>query len=582
MKKSLADILIGQFGVSEEDYAKAAEEHQESNAGIGDILLEKEVISEKQLLEARSIQYGIPFVPYLPIAHIATGLSRNVTIGFLKKNIMVPMDFNKEEAQGNIPDELRELFEMSDWVIAVNDPVNFQPLDDLVRILKVDDYQMVLATKDAILTAVNMSFENSQDSAEQLVQDMLEDGETVVDEIKVEETADLLDDTSDAPIIQLVNHIISQSIKAGASDIHIEPYQDSFKVRYRVDGILYDMLTPPKNIQGAVTARIKVMARMNIAEKRLPQDGRIEVRKGNQAIDIRVSTIPISFGERVVMRLLNKTSHLLGLTDIGFEPDKLQEIREMITASRGIILVTGPTGSGKTTTLYAILSTINTPDKNIITIEDPVEYQIRGIGQIQVNPKIDLTFARGLRSIMRQDPDVILVGEIRDKDTADIAVQSALTGHLVFSTVHTNDAASAITRLVDLGVEPFLLSSSINAVTAQRLVRVLCPECKEPFTPDETTLKSIGITPEEIGDQVIYRPKGCEKCFNKGYQGRVAICEIMRMKSGLSRLILETYDSNLIREQAMEYGMDTLLQDGIKKVLNGVTSISEILRVTQI
>jgi general secretion pathway protein E len=517
--------------------------------------------------------YDIPFLPDLPIGNIRSEITRDVSIQFLKKYVMVPLE--SAERQGEVAGESSP----KACMIAVNDPTRFQPLDDLVRIMGVDDYQLVLSTRETILTAINLSYDQSQGSAQQLVQDMEENGSMIIEEI--EETADLLEDTSDAPIIKLVNHIISQSIKAGASDIHIEPYHDSFKVRYRVDGILYDLLTPPKWIQSALISRIKVMARMNIAEKRLPQDGRIEVRKGDQIIDIRVSTIPISFGERVVLRLLNKTSSFLELSDIGINEQKLELIKELIKSPNGIILVTGPTGSGKTTTLYAILSTINTPDVNIITIEDPVEYQIEGIGQIQVNPKIDLTFARGLRSIMRQDPDVMLVGEIRDKETADIAVQSALTGHLVFSTLHTNDSASAITRLVDIGIEPFLISSSVLAVIAQRLVRTLCPDCREAYTPDEAALNSIGVDKEHLQGQPLYRAKGCEKCFHTGYKGRVAICEILLMESGLKKMILETYDSNQIKKEALRQGMDTLRQDGIKKVLQGITSIAEVLRVTQ-
>ncbi|MCD4778067.1 MAG: Flp pilus assembly complex ATPase component TadA, partial [Desulfobacterales bacterium] len=349
-------------------------------------------------------------------------------------------------------------------IIAINNPASFQPLDDLIRILGLEDFKVVLSTKNAILSVINISYDLSQDSAEQLVQDMEENGATIISEI--EDRADLLDDTSDAPIIKLVNHIISQSVKARSSDIHIEPYQDSFKVRHRVDGILYDLLTPPKWIQSALVSRIKVMAKMNIAEKRLPQDGRLDVKIGNQEIDVRISTIPTSFGERVVMRLLNKSGSFLRLPDIGLEPERLDLLKNLVKSPNGIVLITGPTGSGKTTTLYAILSSINKPEINIITIEDPVEYQLKGISQIQVNPKIDLTFARGLRSIVRQDPDIILIGEVRDKETAEIAVQSALTGHLVFSTLHTNDSASAITRLVDIGIEPFLISSSVIAVAA--------------------------------------------------------------------------------------------------------------------
>ncbi|NNL43123.1 MAG: Flp pilus assembly complex ATPase component TadA, partial [Desulfobacterales bacterium] len=415
--------------------------------------------------------------------------------------------------------------------------------------------------------------------AEQLVQDMEENGSSIISEI--EDTADLLDDTSSAPIIKLVNHIISQSIKARASDIHIEPYQDSFKVRYRVDGILYDLLTPPKWIQAPLISRIKVMAEMNIAEKRLPQDGRLDVKMGDQEIDVRVSTIPISFGERVVLRLLNKTTKLFTLSNLGLLPTKLKLLENLVKAPNGIILVTGPTGSGKTTSLYAVLSSINTPEINIITVEDPVEYQLKGVSQIQVNPKIDLTFAQGLRSIVRQDPDVILIGEIRDQETAEIAVQSALTGHLVFSTLHTNDAASAITRLVDMGVEPFLISSSIIAVVAQRLARVLCDSCKESYLPESLALGRIGISADQIRRSNICRAKGCKECLNTGYKGRIGLFEIMVLRDKLKSLILKTFDSNLIKNAALEAGMVSLRHDGILKVLSGMTTTEEVLRVTQ-
>jgi len=451
-------------------------------------------------------------------------------------------------------------------------------LDDLAHMVDFSAYNLVLSTKSAISAAINLLFDMSQGTAEQLVQNMEEDGSTIISEI--EDTADLLEDTSDAPIIKLVNHIISQSIKARASDIHIEPYQDSFKVRYRVDGILYDLLTPPKWIQPALISRIKVMAKLNIAEKRLPQDGRLEVKIGSQNVDVRVSTLPTTFGERVVMRLLNKSEEVLNLRELGLSPEDHDLLSKLVTQPNGIILVTGPTGSGKTTSLYSVLTAIIKPDINIITIEDPVEYQLKGISQIQVNPKIDLTFARGLRSIVRQDPDVILIGEIRDKETATIAVQSALTGHLVFSTLHTNDSASAITRLVDIGVEPFLISSSVTAVIAQRLVRVLCEHCKQAFTPG-VILESIGITREQLDDRTLYQANGCEKCFNTGYRGRIGIFEIMHLHASLKTLILKTFDATQIKQAALQDNMKTLRQSGIDKVLAGETTIEEVLRVTQ-
>ena len=585
MTKSFSHILKDNFGLSDEVINEIYKQKNEKDENIGEILLKKKIITEPQLLEALSIYYNIPFWHNLSFEKFGIDFTQHVPIQFLKKHVMVPLenrdqisDYNNNLHQQD-KQEPKEKLDTSDWIIAINNPAHFQPLDDLVRILGMNDFQIVLSTKDNILSAINISYDLSRDSAEQLVQDMEENGSTIISEI--EDTSDLLDDISDAPIIKLVNHIISQSIKARASDIHIEPYQTSFKVRYRVDGILYDLLTPPKWIQPTLISRIKVMAKMDIAEKRLPQDGRLEIKMGDQEIDVRVSTIPISFGERVVLRLLRKTSALLNFSDLGLEPEKLNLLENLVRSPSGIILVTGPTGSGKTTTLYAILSSINIPDINIITIEDPVEYQIQGISQIQVNPKINLTFAQGLRSIVRQDPDVILIGEIRDQETAEIAVQSALTGHLVFSTLHTNDSASAITRLVDIGVEPFLISSTVIAVVAQRLVRVLCSNCKEPYTPDEISLNGIGITQNQFKNSIIYKAKGCEKCLNTGYRGRIGIFEIMTFGYKLKNLILKTYDSYRIKEEALRLNLVTLRQDGIQKVLNGITTIEEVLRVAE-
>jgi general secretion pathway protein E len=595
MQKHLKQILKDIFDVSEEALKEAQKIKNEKGGNTGEILVTKKVITEKQCLEALSIQYDIPFWPDLPLDNLSVDFINHVPIQFLKKYVMIPL-ISDTRAPGS-----DESLHRHDWqntmerpansnaIVAVNNPACIQPLDDLIRILGPYDFKLVLSTKETILFAINLSYDLSRESAEQLVQDMEEDSSSIISEI--EEKADLLDDISDAPIIKLANHILSQSVKARASDIHIEPYEDSFKVRYRVDGILYDLLSPPKWIQPAFISRIKVMAKMNIAEKRLPQDGRLNVKIGNQDIDVRVSTIPTSFGERVVLRLLDKSGYLFSLSDLGLIPDKLDLIENLVKSPNGIILVTGPTGSGKTTTLYAILSSINTPDINIITIEDPVEYQIKGISQIQVNPKITLTFASGLRSIVRQDPDVILVGEIRDQETAQIAVQSSLTGHLVFSTLHTNDSASTITRLVDIGVEPFLISSSVLAVIAQRLVRVLCNNCKQPYTLDDASpleliddlslLKSIGIAPERFQEATIYKAKGCESCFHTGYKGRTAIFEIMILDSHLKNLILKTHDSDRIKNEALRLNMVSLRTDGIQKVFSGITTIEEIIRVTQ-
>lgn len=573
----LAHILKHRFELPEQALSDARHLQQEKGGRLGSILLERKAISETQLLEALGIQYELPFWPELPMENVGTEFSQHISIQFLKRHYMVPLAVPNPSGHPVHSGPNDELQTEMVYIIAVNDPSNFNAVDDLARILSLSQYKLVLSTKQAILAAINLSFDLNKNSAEQLVQDM-EDENAIISEI--EDTADLLEDTSDAPIIKLVNHILSQSIKARASDIHIEPYQDSFKVRYRVDGILYDLLSPPKWIQPALTSRIKVMAKMNIAEKRLPQDGRLEVKIGQQQIDVRVSTLPTSFGERVVMRLLNKSSSIFSLNEIGLSNRQLKMLKELVKTPNGIILVTGPTGSGKTTSLYSILSSINTPDINIITIEDPVEYQLKGISQIQVNPKIDLTFAHGLRSIVRQDPDVILVGEIRDLETAEIAVQSALTGHLVFSTLHTNDSASAITRLVDLGVEPFLISSAVVSVIAQRLVRVLCKNCREPYTPD-IGLQRLGLRADRLKNYTFYRAKGCDQCFHTGYRGRIAIFEFLTLGYKLKTLIQRTYDSFQIKQEALKLGLVTLRRDGIEKVLRGVTTIEEVIRVTQ-
>ena len=581
----LTDILKDKFGLDEDHLAEAQRVRSATGNAIGQILIDQKNLSEIQLLEALSIQYGMPFWSKLPFGNSESDFTDKVSIQFLKKYNTVPLEYSQPISAkdcGLTPqnDPQTEATQFAPGcIIAINDPLNFQSLDDLVKTIGIDDYRIVLSTREAIVSAINLQYDLRRDSAEQLVQDMQENGSNIISEI--EETADLLDDTSDAPIIKLVNHIISQSIKARASDIHFEPYQNSFTVRYRVDGILYDLLTPPKWIQPALISRVKVMAKMNIAEKRLPQDGRFEVKIGDQDIDVRVSTIPTAFGERLVLRLLNKSGSLLELQDLGLTPARLKLLKRLVSNPNGIILNTGPTGSGKTTTLYAILSSINQPNINIITIEDPIEYRINGISQIQVNPKIELTFARGLRSIVRQDPDVILVGEIRDQETAEIAVQSALTGHLVFSTLHTNDSASAITRLVDMGVEPFLISSSILAVVAQRLVRVLCEDCRKAYVPNPIYLKSIGFSPDRFKGHPVYKAMGCENCFNTGYRGRLGIFEIMVLTGRLKSLILKTFDSNRIKNEAVQQKMRTLRQDGMQKVLNGLTTVEEVLRVTQ-
>ena len=557
------DVRLGALGVPADVLADVRRQAREDGVGMVDLLIQKRVLPEAELLKAVGAEYCIAFWEELPTDHMSTGFTALVSIQYLKKQKIVPL----ETPQG--------------FVVALNDPANFQAVDDLCRLLGRTDRPVVLATQEAIQGAINLAYDLSRSTAKEFFQEMHDEStDSLISEI--EETGDLLDETSDAPIIKLVNLLLSGATKDRASDIHIEPYQATVKVRYRIDGILYDILSLPRKIHSPLVSRVKIMAKLNIAEKRLPQDGRIEIKVADRSVDIRVSTIPTAFGERVVLRLLDKTSSILMLSDLGMDGRKVAIFNRLIKSPYGIILVTGPTGSGKTTTLYAALSTINSPEVNIITIEDPIEYQIDGIGQIQVNPKIDLTFAQGLRSIVRQDPDVILVGEIRDRETAEIAIQSSLTGHLVFSTLHTNDAASAVTRLIDMGIEPFLVTSSVIAIMAQRLVRVLCPKCKEPYTPDDESLANLGVDKRRLEEHPVYRKMGCAACMNTGYRGRTAIFEILILDDPIKRLILKTSDSNQINDEAIKRGMTNLLHDGAQKVLDGITTIEEVFRVTRI
>ena len=560
----LGEILNEHYGVASDSIEAALVIQRERGGRIGEILIQLRKITEEDLLSARSKQCGMEVVYSLPAGPDPFFADR-VPIGFLKKFKMIPVA---------TPDSS---------YIALAEPANFQQLDDLTRLLQWEGIRTVLAPANEIFVAINAAYDTTrQDAADRVMQDMDEDNpESILTEI--EETADLLDDTSDAPVIKLVNLVLSQAVRDNASDVHIESYKDRVKIRKRVDGILYDMYSPPRHVQSKLVSRIKIMAKMDIAEKRLPQDGRIEIRLADRNIDIRVSTLPTSFGERVVMRLLDKSSSLVPLETLGMSREDMEHFLRMIKAPHGIILVTGPTGSGKTTTLYSALGVINSPDVNIITVEDPIEYQMNGISQVQVNAKVGLTFANGLRTIVRQDPDVILVGEIRDLETAEIAIQSALTGHLVFSTLHTNDAASAITRLIDMGVEPFLVSSAVNAIMAQRLVRKICPHCKEAYVPSNAYLERVGLSPIKFAGRELFRGAGCVECLQTGYKGRVGIFELMSLTPAMKSVILTTSDAGQIKKQALSSlatGMMTLRQDGLRKVLAGLTTLEEVFRVT--
>jgi general secretion pathway protein E len=562
--RELGEILVERGLVSEADLVRLLEGDRTKGQPLGALLVQQGLITEEDLLESLSEQLGIPYWRKLEEAGIEHIPVSKVPIAFYRQQKVFPIAFS----DGGVK-------------VAVSDPLNLQPLDDLAVFLGVP-VEPVLSSERELMAAINRFFDRETGSAEQVMQDLEgEDLGAIANEI--EETDDLLDLASEAPVIRLVNSILTQAVRARASDIHIEPFERELKVRYRIDGLLYNTLTPPRRLQAAISSRIKVMANLNIAERRLPQDGRIRIRVGEKDVDIRVSVVPTAYGERIVLRLLDKTSVLLGLEEIGMGEEAYVKYSRLIKRSNGIILVTGPTGSGKTTTLYGTLNKINAPELNIITIEDPIEYQLTGIGQIQVNPRIDLTFANGLRSILRQDPDIIMVGEIRDRETAEIAIQASLTGHLVFSTLHTNDAAGAVTRLLDMGVEAFLVSSSVLAIIAQRLVRVICKDCREPYRPEPALVKEIGLdrssgTPFE---GFFYRGKGCAACFQTGYRGRSGIYELLVVDDNIRGLIMSGADSSVIKRKAVEQGMTTLLRDGVIKIVKGVTTVDEVLRVTQ-
>jgi general secretion pathway protein E len=556
----LGDILVTRGLVSETDIARQLDNGRAKGQPLGMTLVQQGLITEEDLLQALSELFGLPYwrkLEEVGLEHIQVS---KVPITFYRQHKVFPIVYT----DGSVK-------------VAMTDPLNLQPLDDLAVFLGVP-VEPVLSNEREVIGAINRFYDRETGSTEQVMQD-LEDEDLGAIASEIEETDDLLDLASEAPVIRLVNSILTQAVRARASDIHIEPFERELKVRYRIDGILYNILYPPRRLQAAISSRIKVMANLNIAERRLPQDGRIRIRVGEKDVDIRVSVVPTAFGERIVLRLLDKTSMLLGLEEIGMGEETYTRYSRLIKRSNGIILVTGPTGSGKTTTLYATLHKINSPELNIITIEDPIEYQLNGIGQIQVNPRIDLTFANGLRSILRQDPDIIMVGEIRDRETAEIAIQASLTGHLVFSTLHTNDAAGAVTRLLDMGVEAFLVSSSVLAILAQRLVRVICKECKEPYRPEIALAKELGLDP--AFDGVFYRGKGCGACFQTGFRGRSGVYELLVIDDSIRSLVMSGADSSVIKRQAITQGMLTLLRDGARNVVKGVTTADEILRVTQ-
>ena len=562
MKDRIGDMLVAGGLITPEDLERVLTLQLEKGGKLGKLLVGEGLVSREDLYRKLSKQMGVDFIDKVPHRQIDLDLIKDIPIQFAKRNQMLPYEENEDKV-----------------LVACANPLNFYAIDDLIRLLG-KEVEPVLISEERVLDAINEVYDRAAESAQRAMDGLNEDDLGSLAQ-EFEEPEDLLDASGEAPIIRLVNSLLFQAVKERASDIHIEPFERDVSVRFRIDGVLREIIRPPKRYQNSISSRVKVMAGLNIAEKRLPQDGRIRIKIAGKDIDIRLSTIPVAHGERVVMRLLDKTNVVLNMEDIGLDGDLLALMNKIVRRPNGIVLVTGPTGSGKTTTLYAALTRINRPDLNIITVEDPVEYQVAGIGQIQVNPKINLTFAGGLRSILRQDPDVIMVGEIRDVETADIAIQASLTGHLVFSTLHTNDAAGALTRLLDMGVEPFLVASTLVASIAQRLVRVLCKHCKEFYEPGDAEIEEIGITRNQLVNGGIYRPVGCDKCMGTGYSGRLGIFEVLLVEEAVRELIVQRADSVKIKKTALVHGMRTLRDDGALKVIAGITSIAEVLSVTQ-
>ncbi len=561
----LGEILIRNEFAHPDQINEALELQKIRPKRLGELLLDLGYVDEEQILTGLGEQFNIPFVAELG-DDVEAALTTKVPISFIREYHMVPY---KRNGTG--------------FLVAVNDPVNLLPLDDL-RLLLGGPVTPVLCRKGDVQKIIDGYFEQQTENAADMIDSITmaeKDGDKYKNLESMGSERDLLDLANEAPIIKLINLVITGAVKERASDIHIEPFEKEVRVRYRIDGVLYEKFSVPRGQQAAVISRVKIMADLNIAEHRLPQDGRIKIRLSGKEIDIRVSVIPVAHGERVVMRILEKGSFLFSLEHLGMEEKDRNQLDKIIQSSHGIFLVTGPTGSGKSTTLYAALQRVNSPDKNIITVEDPIEYQLEGIGQIQVAPKIGLTFAAGLRSILRQDPDIILIGEIRDMETAEMSVQASLTGHLVFSTLHTNDSAGAITRLVNMGIEPFLVTSSTIAIQAQRLVRRICDSCREAYTPEMETWRELGIEPPAKDKQILYRAVGCKKCSDRGYKGRTGIFELLLMTPRIQEMALQGVDSNQIKREARKFGMRTLREDGAHRAMLGLTSAEEILRVTR-
>ena len=553
----LDELLKARGLITDEQLEQAKHHASQRGRSVGRTLIELGLVTEAGLVSILAEQLGLEFVD-LTDAPVDTSAVAMIPEATARRHNCIPISFDEDQK----------------LVVAMADPANVVAIDDM-RALTGRDIRTVVATKSDVQAAVNRHYRLDH-AAETLV-------EEAAAEIKTEHDLEAQLATAgaeDAPIIKLVNLLITQAVNDRASDIHVEPGEHQLRVRYRIDGVLHEVMNPPKSVQAGITSRLKIMAEINIAERRIPQDGRIGIVVQGKQIDIRVATLPTVYGEKIVMRLLDKSSVLLQLSDLGFLPQNFQRYQQSYRKPYGAILVTGPTGSGKSTTLYATLNILNRPEVNVITVEDPVEYRLPGVNQVQTNPKAGLTFASALRSILRSDPDICLIGEIRDRETAQIAIEAALTGHLVLSTLHTNDAPSALTRLVEMGIEPFLVASSIDCILAQRLARKLCSRCKEAYEPTEDELKTarFPFDPKEPMPK-IFRANGCTTCGNTGYKGRMAIHEVMTVTEEIERMVAENASSEEMGRLARQQGMLTLREDGMEKVRQGLTSIEEVLRV---
>ncbi|MGQ9652960.1 MAG: GspE/PulE family protein [Thermodesulfobacteriota bacterium] len=561
----IGDMLIREGKITESHLQEALRRQEQRGGRLGQILVDMKAIAEEEILRTLAQQLRIPRAQIPRLANFSTELLTVVPESLASRYRVVPL-----KKEGDL------------LSVAMVDPFDIPALDDL-RVATGLEIQPLIASEAEVQDAIERLYRQREGEEAALSQDLLKDilQSDVELQKKEEEKLDLDKiriQVEDAPVVRLVDYIISNAVRERASDIHIEPREDRLDIRYRIDGILHNIISPPRNLQNAIISRIKILADMDIAERRLPQDGRFTIKLEFREVDLRVSTLPTTYGEKIVIRLLRKGPLSLNLEDLGFEPESVEVFKKYILRPYGMILLTGPTGSGKTTTLYAALNQITSSEKNIVTVEDPVEYQLKGVYQMQANPPIGLTFAAGLRAILRQDPDIIMVGEIRDYETAEMAVRAALTGHLVFSTLHTNDAVGTIVRLVNMGIEPFLVCSALSMSVAQRLVRKICPECKETVVPSSDMLAGVGLDPQDPGIR-FYQGRGCPKCKGTGYFGRTGIFEILEVNQRIKDLVLQGALPETIHHVAVEQGMATLRQCAVRKVLSGVTTFAEVLRV---